>query len=151
MLDRLERHRDLELIFEPGRAIAANAGVLVTKVEFLKHTEHKNFAIIDAAMNDLIRPALYQAWQDIIPLRPRQGEAQTYDLVGPVCETSDFLGKDRDLVLQEGIYWRCALLVRMGLPCRRITIPVREWLKSWLMAIKPIWCVSVKSLAACGR
>ncbi|HGY0952572.1 TPA: diaminopimelate decarboxylase, partial [Vibrio cholerae] len=69
---------------------------------FLKHTEHKNFAIIDAAMNDLIRPALYQAWQDIIPLRPRQGEAQTYDLVGPVCETSDFLGKDRDLVLQEG-------------------------------------------------
>ncbi|EKF9455728.1 diaminopimelate decarboxylase [Vibrio cholerae] len=102
LLDRLEHHRDLELIFEPGRAIAANAGVLVTKVEFLKHTEHKNFAIIDAAMNDLIRPALYQAWQDIIPLRPRQGEAQTYDLVGPVCETSDFLGKDRDLVLQEG-------------------------------------------------
>ncbi|EHS1090168.1 diaminopimelate decarboxylase [Vibrio tarriae] len=102
LLDRLERHRDLELIFEPGRAIAANAGVLVTKVEFLKHTEHKNFAIIDAAMNDLIRPALYQAWQDIIPLRPRQGEVQTYDLVGPVCETSDFLGKDRDLVLQEG-------------------------------------------------
>lgn len=102
LLDRLERHRDLELIFEPGRAIAANAGVLVTKVEFLKHTEHKNFAIIDAAMNDLIRPALYQAWQDIIPLRPRQGEAQTYDLVGPVCETSDFLGKDRDLVLEEG-------------------------------------------------
>ncbi|EKF9662742.1 diaminopimelate decarboxylase [Vibrio cholerae] len=102
LLDSLERHRDLELIFEPGRAIAANAGVLVTKVEFLKHTEHKNFAIIDAAMNDLIRPALYQAWQDIIPLRPRQGEAQTYDLVGPVCETSDFLGKDRDLVLQEG-------------------------------------------------
>lgn len=102
LLDRLERHRELELIFEPGRAIAANAGVLVTKVEFLKHTEHKNFAIIDAAMNDLIRPALYQAWQDIIPLRPRQGEAQTYDLVGPVCETSDFLGKDRDLVLQEG-------------------------------------------------
>ncbi|EJV7638029.1 diaminopimelate decarboxylase [Vibrio cholerae] len=102
LLDRLERHRDLELIFEPGRAIAANAGVLVTKVEFLKHTEHKNFAIIDAAMNDLIRPALYQAWQDIIPLRPRQGEAQPYDLVGPVCETSDFLGKDRDLVLQEG-------------------------------------------------
>ncbi|TXY28695.1 diaminopimelate decarboxylase [Vibrio mimicus] len=102
LLDHLERHRDLELIFEPGRAIAANAGVLVTKVEFLKHTEHKNFAIIDAAMNDLIRPALYQAWQDIIPLRPRQGEAQTYDLVGPVCETSDFLGKDRDLVLEEG-------------------------------------------------
>ncbi|QIL85554.1 diaminopimelate decarboxylase [Vibrio sp. HDW18] len=102
LLDRLELHRDLELIFEPGRAIAANAGVLLTKVEYLKHTEHKNFAIIDAAMNDLIRPALYQAWQAIIPLRPRTGVAQTYDLVGPVCETSDFLGKDRDLVLQEG-------------------------------------------------
>ncbi|MDE1515604.1 diaminopimelate decarboxylase [Vibrio sp. dsl-7] len=102
LLDRLEQHRDLELIFEPGRAIAANAGVLLTKVEYLKHTEHKNFAIIDAAMNDLIRPALYQAWQAIIPLRPRTGVAQTYDLVGPVCETSDFLGKDRDLVLQEG-------------------------------------------------
>ncbi|MGL5431152.1 MAG: diaminopimelate decarboxylase [Vibrio sp.] len=102
LLDRLEQHRYLELIFEPGRAIAANAGVLLTKVEYLKHTEHKNFAIIDAAMNDLIRPALYQAWQAIIPLRPRTGVVQTYDLVGPVCETSDFLGKDRDLVLQEG-------------------------------------------------
>lgn len=102
LLSRLANHQDLELIFEPGRAIAANAGVLLTKVEFLKHTEHKNFAIIDAAMNDLIRPALYQAWQDIIPLVPRQGEPTTYDLVGPVCETGDFLGKDRSLVLQAG-------------------------------------------------
>ncbi|EOB4964072.1 TPA: diaminopimelate decarboxylase [Vibrio vulnificus] len=101
LLGRLENHQDLELIFEPGRAIAANAGVLLTKVVFLKHTEHKNFAIIDAAMNDLMRPALYQAWQDIVPVQPRQGEAVTYDLVGPICETGDFLGKDRSLVLAE--------------------------------------------------
>lgn len=102
LLGRLENHQDLELLFEPGRAIAANAGILLTRVEFLKHTEHKNFAIIDAAMNDLMRPALYQAWQDIVPVSPRKGEAQTYDLVGPICETGDFLGKDRALVLQEG-------------------------------------------------
>lgn len=102
LLARLEKHADLELIFEPGRAIAANAGVLLTKVEFLKPTEYKNFAIIDAAMNDLMRPALYQAWQDIVPVKPRQGEAVTYDLVGPICETGDFLGKDRDLVLEQG-------------------------------------------------
>ncbi|MFM2583648.1 diaminopimelate decarboxylase [Vibrio campbellii] len=102
LLGRLENHQALELIFEPGRAIAANAGILLTRVEFLKHTEHKNFAIIDAAMNDLMRPALYQAWQDIVPVAPREGEAQTYDLVGPICETGDFLGKDRALVLQEG-------------------------------------------------
>lgn len=100
LLSRLVGREDLELIFEPGRAIAANAGILVTKVEFLKHTEHKNFAIIDAAMNDLMRPALYQAWQDIVPVAPREGEAQSYDLVGPICETGDFLGKDRDLVLE---------------------------------------------------
>lgn len=101
LLGRLENHQDLELIFEPGRAIAANAGVLLTKVEFLKHTEHKNFAIIDAAMNDLMRPALYQAWQDIVPVCPRKGEPMTYDLVGPICETGDFLGKDRSLVIEE--------------------------------------------------
>ncbi|PTC02038.1 diaminopimelate decarboxylase [Vibrio mediterranei] len=101
LLARLENHPELELIFEPGRAIAANAGVLLTKVEFLKHTEHKNFAIVDAAMNDLMRPALYQAWQDIIPVSPREGEAITYDLVGPICETGDFIGKDRSLVLEQ--------------------------------------------------
>ncbi|ACH67342.1 diaminopimelate decarboxylase [Aliivibrio fischeri MJ11] len=100
LLGRLAEHQDLELIFEPGRAIAANAGILVTKVEFLKHTEHKNFAIIDAAMNDLMRPALYQAWQDIVPVVPHEGDAQNYDLVGPICETGDFLGKDRALVLE---------------------------------------------------
>ena len=101
LLSRLANHQYLELIFEPGRAIAANAGILLKKVEFLKHTEHKNFAIIDAAMNDLMRPALYQAWQDIVPVRPREGETKEYDLVGPICETSDFLGKDRSLVIKE--------------------------------------------------
>ena len=94
--------RELALVFEPGRSIVANAGVLLTRVEYLKHTEHKDFAVIDAAMNDLIRPALYQAWMDIVPVQPRQGEARRYDLVGPICETGDFLGKDRELVLAEG-------------------------------------------------
>ncbi|MGF1698603.1 diaminopimelate decarboxylase [Vibrio kyushuensis] len=102
LLSRLSNHPEIELIFEPGRAIAANAGILLTKVEFLKHTEYKNFAIIDAAMNDLMRPALYQAWQDIVPVVPKKGEAQTYDIVGPICETGDCLGKDRSLVLAEG-------------------------------------------------
>lgn len=95
--------RDLELILEPGRSIAANAGILVTRVELLKCTEHRNFAIIDAAMNDLIRPALYSAWQAIIPVQPHQdAEEKIWDLVGPVCETGDFLGKDRPLQLKTG-------------------------------------------------
>ncbi len=102
LLSRLENHSHLELIFEPGRAIAANAGILLTKVELLKPTEYKNFAIIDAAMNDLIRPSLYQAWMNIVPVAPRKGEALMYDLVGPICETGDCLGKDRELVLEEG-------------------------------------------------
>ncbi|TRO44122.1 diaminopimelate decarboxylase [Pseudomonas sp. ALS1279] len=94
--------RDLGLVFEPGRFIVANAGVLLTQVEYLKHTEHKDFAIVDAAMNDLIRPALYQAWMDVSPVQPREGESRNYDLVGPICETGDFLAKDRQLVLAEG-------------------------------------------------
>ncbi|MCU9946424.1 diaminopimelate decarboxylase [Pseudomonas sp. PDM13] len=94
--------RKLALVFEPGRYIVANAGVLLTQVEYLKHTEHKDFAIIDAAMNDLIRPALYQAWMDVVPVEPREGEKHRYDLVGPICETGDFLAKDRDLALAEG-------------------------------------------------
>lgn len=102
LMERLTEHRDLELIFEPGRAIAANAGVMLTQVEYLKHTEHKNFAIVDAAMNDMIRPTLYQAWQDIVPVAPREGEKVTYDLVGPICETGDFIGKDRQLCLETG-------------------------------------------------
>tara|TARA_R110002167_G_scaffold63013_1_gene177727 strand:+ start:8215 stop:9474 length:1260 start_codon:yes stop_codon:yes gene_type:complete len=95
--------RPLALILEPGRSIAANAGVLLTRVEFLKPTEHKNFAIIDAAMNDLLRPALYSAYQDIIPLQLKEGQpTQSWDLVGPVCETGDFLGKGRPLTLEAG-------------------------------------------------
>jgi diaminopimelate decarboxylase len=95
--------RPLKLIFEPGRSIAANAGILITKVEFLKCTEHKNFAIIDAAMNDLIRPALYSAYMEIIPVEMRaEGEARRFDLVGPVCESGDFLGKDRELNIEAG-------------------------------------------------
>ena len=94
--------RNLTLVFEPGRFIVANAGVLLTRVEYLKHTAHKDFAIVDAAMNDLIRPALYQAWMAVEPVAARQGDARRYDLVGPICETGDFLAKDRELVLAEG-------------------------------------------------
>lgn len=94
--------RDLTLIFEPGRSIAANAGILVTEVVLLKHTADKNFAVVDAAMNDLLRPALYQAWQAIEPVKPRAGSSSNYDVVGPICETGDFLGKDRELCLQPG-------------------------------------------------
>ncbi|WP_447096196.1 diaminopimelate decarboxylase [Pseudomonas sp. CF10PS3] len=94
--------RDLTLMFEPGRYIVANAGVLLTQVEYLKHTEHKDFAIVDAAMNDLIRPALYQAWMNVTAVTPRDSEARAYDIVGPICETGDFLAKDRQLALEEG-------------------------------------------------
>ncbi|RRV09116.1 diaminopimelate decarboxylase [Pseudomonas sp. v388] len=99
--ERLEG-RDLGLVFEPGRFIVANAGVLLTQVEYLKHTEHKDFAIVDAAMNDLIRPALYQAWMDVTAVRPRDAEPRAYDIVGPICETGDFLAKGRELALAEG-------------------------------------------------
>ncbi len=94
--------RDIKLVFEPGRALVGNAGVLLTKVEYLKHTEAKNFAIVDAAMNDLMRPALYDAYHDIQAVSAREGEATNYEIVGPVCETGDFLGHDRRLNLQEG-------------------------------------------------
>ena len=94
--------RDIKLVFEPGRALVGNAGVLLTKVEYLKHTEAKNFAIVDAAMNDLMRPALYDAYHDIQAVSPREGVATNYEIVGPVCETGDFLGHDRHLNLQEG-------------------------------------------------
>ncbi|MGD8559689.1 MAG: diaminopimelate decarboxylase [Gammaproteobacteria bacterium] len=93
--------RGLKIILEPGRAIAGNAGILLTRVEYIKPGTDKNFAIVDAAMNDLLRPALYEAWQKIIPVAPRgEGEARIYDVVGPVCETGDFLGKDRELVIE---------------------------------------------------
>jgi len=92
-----------EVFIEPGRAIAANAGVLLTRVEYLKHSEAKDFAIVDAAMNDLIRPSLYQAWQAIVSVEEHpQGTAGVYDLVGPICETGDFLGRQRELTLREG-------------------------------------------------
>jgi diaminopimelate decarboxylase len=92
-----------EILLEPGRAIVGNAGILVTQVEYLKTTQHKNFAIVDAAMNDLVRPALYSAWQDIIPVTKRSDATeQHWDIVGPVCETADFLGKDRVLKITQG-------------------------------------------------
>ena len=91
-----------EILIEPGRAIAANAGILLTEVQYLKESDGKNFAIVDAAMNDLIRPALYSAWQDIIAVVPRPQAASDYDVVGPVCETGDFLGKQRELAVESG-------------------------------------------------
>lgn len=101
LLDRLAG-RGLRVLLEPGRRLVGNAGVLLTKVEFLKHGDDKHFAIVDAAMNDLARPALYEAWHDIVPVAPHQGEARTYDIVGPICETGDFLGQARPLALQQG-------------------------------------------------
>ena len=95
-------NREMTLLIEPGRTISANAGIFITKVEYLKQTNHKNFAIIDGAMNDLLRPALYGAWQEIIPVNKRQGDGITYDVVGPVCESSDFLGKERVLCIKAG-------------------------------------------------
>ncbi|QIL90544.1 diaminopimelate decarboxylase [Microbulbifer sp. SH-1] len=94
--------RDLALVLEPGRSISANGGALLTRVEYLKRTEGHNFAIVDAAMNDNLRPALYQAWQDIVAVTPANGEAESWDIVGPVCETGDFLGKHRPLALEQG-------------------------------------------------
>jgi len=95
--------RDITLLYEPGRAIMANAGILVTEVEYIKTNDERNFAIVDAAMNDLIRPALYQAWQKIIPVIDNNNRVTaSYDIVGPVCETGDFLGKDRQLAITAG-------------------------------------------------
>jgi len=91
-----------EILIEPGRAIAANAGVLLTEVQYLKESEDKNFAVVDAAMNDLVRPSLYSAWQDIVPVTQAERTVKTYDVVGPVCETGDFLGKERTLAIAEG-------------------------------------------------
>lgn len=104
MAEKMVGREDLMLILEPGRAIAANAGILITKVEFLKTGEEKNFAIVDAAMNDLLRPALYSAWQKIEPVIKREGTEIIYDVVGPVCETGDFLGKERPLTIEPNDY-----------------------------------------------
>ena len=101
--ERLAGYEHLTLIYEPGRAIMANAGILVTEVELLKTNQQRNFAIVDAAMNDLIRPSLYQSWQEIIAVESRSDiKEQPYDVVGPICETGDFLGKDRQLSIQAG-------------------------------------------------
>jgi diaminopimelate decarboxylase len=94
--------RKLKVVLEPGRRLVGNAGLLLTKVEYLKPGEVKNFAIVDAAMNDLARPALYDAWHDILPVSPRTTEAKSWEIVGPVCESGDFLGHNRPLALQEG-------------------------------------------------
>ena len=94
---------DFEILLEPGRAIVGNAGILVTQIEYLKPTAHKNFAIVDAAMNDLMRPSLYSAWQEIIPIvKNSNAPEKLWDIVGPVCETGDFLGKERMLKLAQG-------------------------------------------------
>ena len=101
--------RDVELVLEPGRSIVALAGALLTRVLYLKPSDAKNFAVVDAAMNDLLRPSLYDAWQDIQAVTPRKGESRHWDIVGPICETGDFLGKDRHMALSEG-----DLLAAMG-------------------------------------
>ena len=94
--------RNMTLMVEPGRSIAANAGIFVTRVEYLKYNDHKNFAIVDGAMNDLLRPALYGAWQEIVPVCRREDSTLVYDVVGPICESADFLGKGRELALTAG-------------------------------------------------
>ncbi len=90
-----------QLLIEPGRSMVGSAGLLLTRVHYLKHAPHRNFAIVDGAMNDLLRPALYQAYHTILPVTKRTGETKTYQIVGPVCETGDFLGHDRDLALEK--------------------------------------------------
>jgi len=94
--------RKLKALFEPGRAMVGNAGVLLTRIEYLKQGAEKNFAIVDAAMNDLLRPALYDSYHGIVPVRPREGERTLYDIAGPVCESADFLGHARELAVAEG-------------------------------------------------
>jgi diaminopimelate decarboxylase len=94
--------RTLRVLFEPGRSLVGNTGLLLTRVEYLKHGASKDFAVVDAAMNDLIRPALYDAWHDVLPVTRREGPQQRYDVVGPVCESADFLARERDLAVAQG-------------------------------------------------
>ncbi|MBZ0125318.1 MAG: diaminopimelate decarboxylase [Rhodocyclaceae bacterium] len=101
VLEKLAGRKE-KILFEPGRALVGNAGVLLTRIEHLKHGEEKNFAIVDAAMNDLMRPALYDAWHDILPVRQAAGATAEYEVVGPVCESGDFLGHARALAVAEG-------------------------------------------------
>lgn len=102
MVTGLFAGRREKLLFEPGRHLVGDAGVLLTRVEYLKPGDPKNFAIVDAAMNDLLRPALYDAWHPVAAVRPRDGQAHRWDIVGPVCESGDFLARDRSLALAEG-------------------------------------------------
>ncbi|GAB1653198.1 diaminopimelate decarboxylase [Mannheimia haemolytica] len=103
LLEKLKGYENLEIIIEPGRAITANAGILVTKVEYLKQNEDRNFAIVDTGMNDMIRPALYEAYMQITEVdKTLNRDKAVYDVVGPICETSDFLGKQRELAISEG-------------------------------------------------
>lgn len=103
LLEKLKGYENLEIIIEPGRAITANAGILVTKVEYLKQNEDRNFAIVDTGMNDMIRPALYEAYMQITEVdKTLNRQTAIYDVVGPICETSDFLGKQRELAIAEG-------------------------------------------------
>ena len=102
ILQRLQG-REFEILIEPGRAIVGNAGILLTRVLYIKQNEEKNFAIVDAAMNDLMRPSLYGAWQSIVPvLKKTSVPSKVYDVVGPICETGDFLGKERELAIEQG-------------------------------------------------
>ena len=94
--------KPVKVIFEPGRSIVADTGVLLTKIEYLKPGVEKNFAIVDAAMNDLMRPTLYQAWMGVQPVSPREGDKLTYDVVGPVCESGDWLARERELAVEQG-------------------------------------------------
>jgi diaminopimelate decarboxylase len=96
------KDRSLKILFEPGRRLVGNAGVLLTRVEYLKPGEAKNFAIVDAAMNDLARPALYDAWHDIVAVSPRSVAPRDWDIVGPICESGDFLGRNRSLAIEPG-------------------------------------------------
>lgn len=101
---RAEKHggKPIKVIFEPGRSIVADTGVLMTRIEFLKPGAEKNFCIVDAAMNDLMRPTLYQAWMGVQPVAPRAGEQLSYDLVGPICESGDWLARERSLAVEPG-------------------------------------------------
>jgi len=101
---RAARHdgKPIKVIFEPGRSIVGNTGVLLTKVEFIKHGEEKNFCVVDAAMNDMARPALYQAWMDMQPVVQSAADKLTYDIVGPICESGDWLARDRALAVEAG-------------------------------------------------
>ena len=101
LFQRLGR-RELRILFEPGRSLVGNTGLLLTRVEYLKHDGAKNFVVADAAMNDLLRPALYDAWHEVLPVTPRNGPAQRYDIVGPVCESADFLARERTLAVAAG-------------------------------------------------